>query len=540
MNKSKKQFFLELIRPSLYDEQGYVIQWLKSFSISNSLACLYGLSIDCKQRKILGEDVEIIINIYDENSKVLPVKSIINRIHGNGLVCLVGVQTNQYPRALDIGRQFREADIPVVIGGFHVSGCLAMLPKMPEELQEAIDLGITLFAGEAEGRMEGLISDAYKNNLKPIYSYLGELRDFNGQATPFLPWELQKEALTSDIPIDTSRGCPFECTFCTVINVQGRSSRFRSADEVEHIIRTYKRLWKKSKNFFFTDDNFSRNKNWENILDRLIELKNNEDFKIKFSIQIDVLAYKIPRFVDKAAEAGCNSVFIGMESINAENLKAAGKPQNQVKNYREMLQTWRDKRVVTVAGYILGLPEDTPKSIEEDIKTIQRELPVDILMFFNLTPLPGSVDHKNMLINKEWMEPDLNKYNCIYVTSKHPKMSKKEWEDIFFNAWNLYYTPQHVETIFRRAISNRISINRLIGRIMISHCGMNYESVHPFQLGAFRRKIRRQRRFGMALENPIIFYPRRIIESIKSTTSIIYYFWTLTRLKKRLASEISK
>ncbi|MDP6433110.1 MAG: hypothetical protein QGI15_02175, partial [Candidatus Scalindua sp.] len=108
----KDKFFVELIKPSHYDNDGYVIQWWRSFSISNSLSCLYSLTLDSAERKILGEDVEIIANLHDEYSTVIPIPAIIRRIRqkGNrGVIALVGVQTNQFPRSVDIARSFREA-----------------------------------------------------------------------------------------------------------------------------------------------------------------------------------------------------------------------------------------------------------------------------------------------------------------------------------------------------------------------------------------------------------------------------------------------
>ena len=95
----------------------------------------------------------------------------------------------------------------------------------------------------------------------------------------------------------------------------------------------------------------------------MIELREQEGLNFKFLMQVDTQCYKIPRFIDKAARAGCSRVFIGMESIAPENLAAAGKVQNHVEQYRTMLQMWRDKKVVTIAGYILGFPADTPESI---------------------------------------------------------------------------------------------------------------------------------------------------------------------------------
>ncbi len=539
--REKEKFFVELIKPSHYDNDGYVIQWWRSFSISNSLSCLYSLTLDSAERKILGENVDIIANLHDEYSTVLPIRAITRRIRQNGnrgVIALVGVQTNQFPRSVDIARPFREAGIPVVIGGFHVSAAISVLPEIPPEAQEALDMGITLFSGEAEGHFDQLLSDAYHQKLKPIYNVAKDLPDLRGQPTPFLPQAIIKKSLSSDIHIDAGRGCPFDCSFCTIINIQGQKSRFRTADDVERMVRSYPRNGGKTPHFFFTDDNFARNRNWEAIFDRLIELREMKNFKVKFGLQVDANAHKIPRFIDKAARAGCNSVFIGMESINEENLKGANKPQNNVAEYRKMLMTWRNNSIVTIAGYILGFPADTPNSIENDIRTIQRELPVDILMFFMLTALPGSMDHKGMLLRGEWIESDLNKFDSEHATIKHPKMTQEEWEGIFRKAWDIYYSPKHVEKLLRRASRDGISPSRLIWRILISQFGIKYENAHPFQCGAFRKKVRRQRRWGMPLENPLLFYSRRVWEIGRTILLLSIYAWRLERLKKSIKKNI--
>lgn len=543
IKNTKQTFYVELIKPSHYDDDGYIIRWRRSFSISNSLSCLFSLSQDAAQKRVLGNHVDIVVNSYDDFSTVIPTKKIIKRLlHHNhcGLICLVGVQSNQFPRAVDIARPFCDVGIPVVIGGFHVSGTIAMSPNIPNDLKKALDMKISLFAGEAEGQLPQLFSDAYHNQMKPIYNTLENLPDLRGQPTPLLSQKLINKSLSSDIPIDTSRGCPFNCSFCTIINVQGRESRSRSADDVEKMIRTYSNNRKKTGHFFFTDDNFARNKNWRAILDRLIYLKEQENFSIKFGIQIDAQAHKIPHFIDKVARAGCNWVFIGIESINPSNLKAANKPQNHVSKYQEMLNAWRSKKIITIAGYILGFPEDDPESIEQDINTIQQELPIDILMFFCLTPLPGSEDYKKMVNSDKWMDPDFNKYDSEHATIDHPKMSRSEWEGIFRKAWDIYYSPEHIEMLLRKAITDNINASRLTTRILISYCGMKYGKVHPFQNGIFRRKIRAERRQGMPFENPLIFYPKRLLETLNTNIPILIYSWKLERLAKRLKHEIRR
>ena len=165
--------------------------------------------------------------------------------------------------------------------------------------------GITLFAGEAEdGRLANLYADAYHKRLKPIYNYLGDLPCMEGQITPLLPKQVNKKLAKLIASFDAGRGCSFQCSFCTVINVQGRKSRFRTADDVEKMVRA--NLAQGVNQFFFTDDNFARNKNWESILDRLIDLRENQGLgRLKITMQVDALSYKITNFVTKAARAGC-------------------------------------------------------------------------------------------------------------------------------------------------------------------------------------------------------------------------------------------
>jgi radical SAM superfamily enzyme YgiQ (UPF0313 family) len=539
-NNTKTKFFVELIKPSHYDDDGYVIQWRKSWIPSNTLACINALSQDAAERSALGSDVEFVINAYDEMNIVIPVADIISRFKNNGkrgIVFFVGVQSNQFPRTMDIARRFCEENIQVAIGGFHVSGSIAMLSELPEELKEATEKGITLFAGEAEdGRLIEVFKDAYQEKLKPIYNHLADLPGLEGQPMPIMPASVAERFVSKIGSFDAGRGCSFLCSFCTVINVQGRKSRYRNPDDVEKLIRS--NISNGINDFFLTDDNFARNKNWEAIFDRLINLRENQGFKhVKFTMQIDSLAHKIKNFVSKAARAGCRRVFIGLESINPENLQAVNKRQNKITEYRRMFQAWRNARVVTIAGYILGFPADTPEKIEQDIKTIQQELPVDLLEFFCLTPLPGSEDHKNNYLKGVWMDPDLNKYDLEHVTMSHSRMSNEEWEQTYRKAWDLYYSPEHIKTLIRRAAAGGPNPSRVMLHIHQFHGTIKYQNVHPLQGGFLRRKIRTQRRPGMPHENPLIFYPQRVWETVSGLVPFALYYFRLRSIRKKIKRE---
>ncbi|OGQ74135.1 MAG: radical SAM protein [Deltaproteobacteria bacterium RIFCSPLOWO2_12_FULL_57_22] len=533
--QATRSFHLVLIKPSHYDDEGYVIQWARSSIPANSLATVYGLALDCAERKVLGHDVEILITAVDEtNTRVRPSRIIreIQAGEGRGLVCLVGVQSNQFPRAVDIARPLRGAGIPVCIGGFHVSGSMAMLPELTPELREARDLGITLFAGEAEGRFEQLLQSAYTGTLEPIYNFMSDLPGLEAVPPPYLPAEVVRKTRGMRTSFDAGRGCPFLCSFCTIINVQGRKSRSRSADDVERIVRA--NLAQGINNFFITDDNLARNQNWEAIFDRLIKLREEEGQRIYLMAQVDTMCHKIRGFIEKAWRAGVTRVFIGLENINPDALKDAHKGQNRITEYRSMLQAWHRVGALTYAGYILGFPGDTPASIERDIGIIQRELPVDILEFFILTPLPGSADHKKLYLEGVEMDGDLNKYDLTQVTTRHPLMSSEELTAIYHRAWKLYFSPEHVETILRRTKDSGYNLRNMMMKLFSFEAPARIERVHPLEAGIFRRKYRRDRRPGLPLENPCVFYVRFGLDNLSRAWSYARMYWRYRLILKRV------
>jgi len=525
-----------MIKPSHYDDDGYPIQWVRSAIPSNTLACLNALAEDAHRRRALGPDVDIRLHTFDEtNRRIRPDRIIrtIRRQGGRALIGLVGVQSNQFPRAVDLARPFLDAGLPVCIGGFHVSGCIAMLPELPADIRAAQAMGISLFAGESEdGRLDTVLRDAHRGELKPLYNYMDDLPSLVGEPPPFLPRQHVKRTSGSLSSVDLGRGCPYQCSFCTIINVQGRKSRFRTPDDLERIVR--ENAAQNIHRFFITDDNFARNRDWEVLFDRLIELRNGEFPKLGFTIQVDTLCHKIPNFIEKAAAAGVRRVFIGLENINPDNLIAAKKRQNKITEYREMLQAWRNHGAITYAGYILGLPADSKASILHDIDIIKRELSIDILEFFFLTPLPGSEDHKRLAAQGVWMDPDMNKYDLNHRVSHHGTMSDAEWEDAYLAAWAAFYTPEHVRTILRRAAASPIGRPKTtLSTVLWFYLMLAFEGVHPLEGGAFRRKFRRDRRPGMKRESPLVFYPRYGFEILGKVRG----YWRVYRRLKKILDE---
>ena len=202
-----------------------------------------------------------------------------------------------------------------------------------------------------------------------------------------------------------------------------------------------------------------------------------------------------------------------------------------------MLLAWKAQGIITLAGYILGFPADTPESIRRDIEIIKRELPVDILEFFCLTPLPGSEDHQTLWRAGVPMDKDLNRYDIEHVCTAHSKMSREEWEAIYLEAWSIYYTPEHIKTLLRRAAASGIWLNSLVKLLLNFSLSMKLEKVHPLQCGIMRMRHPSERRPGLPEESPLLFWPRYGFEVVRKTAIILARLAWLSALSARIGRD---
>jgi len=514
MQKSAcKRLTIVLIKPSKYDDEGYVIRHFRGVLPSNTLSCLYGLTEALRERAAFGNDCFIEVKIFDDTVQKIPVKQIVRsqRLPAKRtIVALVGVQSNQFPRASDLARKFREGGLQVLIGGFHVSGALSLSQEVTPEIQELIDLGVSVVKGEVEDTWGKILADALEDKLKPLYDFLEEKPDLCSQPVRMIPRSYLKRFIAANnVTIDCSRGCPYNCSFCSIINVQGRKMRARSAETVARAICENYRLHR-IHYYFFTDDNFSRNSNWRQIFEMLIRLQDEENIHIRFMMQVDTQSWKTPDFVKLASRAGCSQVFIGMESINPNNLKAVGKAQNKVQEFKDMISTWHAAGIVTHAAYIIGFPFDTPESVHADVATLKNELKVEQASFFMLTPIPGSQDHARMLREGAYMDPDLNKFDSFHETTPHPNFAPGEWYAAYQKAWSSFYCYDYMrETLARATPENYWGIFRNF--IWYKNSAL-IEGGHPMLHGFFRLRDRCDRRPGFSVESRVKHFSRRFKE----------------------------
>jgi len=323
--------------------------------------------------------------------------------------------------------------------------------------------------------------------------------------------------------------------------------RHRSAEHIAQAIRSNSR-----ENgvtfYFFTDDNFARNKNWEPIFDALIRLREEENIPVKFMMQVDVLSWKIKDFVSKARRAGCTNVFIGMESVDPGNLAAAGKKQNHVNEYSLLINAYRDAGISTHVGYIIGFPFDNVESVRRDVSYLMNDVRPDHASFFMLTPLPGSMDHLMMARRGEWMHPDFNRYDSHHAVTVHPFLKNGAWEDMYSEAWRTFYGFDNMKAVLRRS-PKKSYWNNFVRFIWYKN-SIQTEGRHPMMCGFFRLKGRKDRRPGFPILPRWEYYRQRAKEiraHLSSMVSLLFEMeevWLQTRYpseaEQRVAEELAK
>jgi len=323
---------------------------------------------------------------------------------------LVGITafTSNINRAYEIAKIYRELKIKVVIGGIHAS----MLPN------EALEYADAVIVGEVENIWESVIKDFENNCLQPIY--IGPQIDLDESTiTP------RRDLLHPDYfwhSVQTSRGCPFNCRFCSVSKYLGKEYRQRKPksvlDEMEQI---------KSEYIAFVDDNLigysSENKR------RAIELFNGmieRNLRKKWWMQTSINSADDERVIKSAAEAGCMFVFIGFETTSTETLKAMTKGVNLkigVENYKRVVDTFHKYGIGVFGAFIIGNDFESSTYYKELTEFLLNS-GIDIVQIAIITPLPGTALMEQLKkegrLLYEAFPQDWDKYRLSYVVH-HPR-----------------------------------------------------------------------------------------------------------------------
>ncbi|MFP5229435.1 MAG: radical SAM protein [Acidobacteriota bacterium] len=511
------RFPIVLIKPSQYDADGYVIQWYRSAAPSNALALMHGLVEDCRQRKVLGEHVKVEIRSIDEDNTRVRTQQLARELkNGQGLVILVDVQSNQFPRAMDLALPLRVAGVQVCMGGFHVSGSMALQGAVTTELQEAMNLGISLFAGEVEeGRLDQVLHDAWRGELRPLYNYLGDPRPEDGAD---LPVKAIRATIGQYSSVQAATGGPLQCSFRTIVQAAGRKTQRRTVVEVEQILREH--VQSGVGRFLIADDDFSENPEWEAILDRVAAIREQDAPHLQVTIQVDTNAHRLPGFVEKAVRAGVHRVFIAVESLRAQGLLRAKQNETRIGEYRKMLLAWKRAGVAVFSGYVAGIPAETVDGGGSDPCLMQAETAIDLLEVHCLRTLQRP-DDPSMPAQAEASHPDPD------PQQREPALKAEEWHRLYRDEWKDFYAPEHMEAVLQRAVALGMPLEKTTSLLLWFHFCIVCEGIDPLRGGCVRRKYRADRRPALPREGWLRFWSRY-------GSDLASKHWKLLRLYLRL------
>ena len=345
---------------------------------------------------------DVDVRITDENVEPIDFEEDVDLVGVTGMVMHAS-------RAYQIALRFRQRGIPVVMGGPHAS-------SLPFEAKEHVD---AVVIGEAENVWKGLIEDLKVGSLKPFYK-ADAFCSMEGLPFPRLDL-LRKDAYMTINCVQTTRGCPHQCDFCHVTHFFGKTYRCRS---VEEVIQEVERL--EGEFVVFIDDNIAGNRRYaKDLFTRLKPLKK------KWASQASMTLTRDPELLKLAAESGCVSLFLGVESLSPENLKDVNKAFNRVPQFEEAMKALHDHDIMVLAGFIFGLDHDDEGVFERTLRFCERNR-IELPSFFVLTPLPGTplfqrIESEGRLLHKDW-----SKYNGATVVFR-PKLMTEETLQAGFN-----------------------------------------------------------------------------------------------------------
>ena len=342
------------------------------------------------------------VKVTDENVEPIDFEEEVDLVGVTGMVM-------HAKRAYEIAHRFRQRGVPVVMGGPHASSC-------SREAKEHVD---SVVIGEAEPLWSQVIEDAQKGDLKPFYQANGYC-SMKGLPFPRLDL-LRRDAYMTVNCVQTTRGCPYQCDFCHVTHFFGKTYRCRPVDEV---IAEVERL--DGEFIVFIDDNIAGNR--QHAKELFTRLK---PFKKKWAGQASLTLTRDPELLRLAAESGCVSLFVGVESLSPENLREVNKSFNQAHQFEEALRALHDHDIMILAGLIFGLDHDDEGAFERTLRFCERNR-IELPSFFVLTPLPGTplfqrIESEGRLLHKDW-----SKYNGATVVFK-PKLMTEETLQRGFN-----------------------------------------------------------------------------------------------------------
>jgi hypothetical protein len=355
------------------------------------------------------------------------------------LLALVGVQSHQFQRAVDIAAFASAHGVKhSVIGGPHPMTCDTGILQ---------NRGVSFAEAEAELIWPQILSDAIRGELQPVY---GRTQRWAEQLhAPVLIPPSNRDLRRYAVPmlgIYPARGCPFTCNFCSVIKIAGRQIRSQSIETTMESLRRAKASGVQK--VLFTSDNFNKYADAKELLEQMIA----ENIRLPFYVQCDTQVAKQEELVSLMGKAGCFEMFVGVESFSRKTLLGAHKTQNHPETYSKIVKLCQEHAIISHFSNIIGFPEDTAHSIREYLDVL-RGLHADVASFYILCPIPGTEQYDEFLAAGYITETNLDRFDATAPTWRHPNLGASELQDLLYMCYRKFYSAGHICRTAIRSLS---------------------------------------------------------------------------------------
>lgn len=419
-----------LVKPSKYGADGYVERFRWGFMPNSTLPYMSSLT----PGNLCGTTIET--HCIDEY--IHPDLSYLNllerRDRVNTLVAFVGVQSHQFHRALDLAAYARRYGCHTIIGGPHVMTC---------DTKALHNSGVSFALAEAERIWNQILQDAIDGELQSVYG--GDGRWADRLDPPIINAPSRSELRRHVVPIlglYPARGCPFSCTFCSVVKIAGR--RIRSIP-ISTTIDSLKSAVAAGIRFvMITSDNFNKYPEAPDLLNTMI----SEKINVRFMVQCDTQISRQDDFIALMARAGCTHLFVGAESFNKEALKDVNKLQNRPDTYRNIVDLCKTYGIDSHFSNIVGFPTDSRASIDEHMDLLS-ELDPTWASFYILCPIPGTEQYDTFRKSGLIHETNLDRFDTTCLTWNHPNFTALELKQMLFHCYSRFYSVRHTLNAIR-------------------------------------------------------------------------------------------
>jgi radical SAM superfamily enzyme YgiQ (UPF0313 family) len=414
-----------IVKPSKYARDGFVERFRRGFMPNSTVPYLASLTPPV----IAGQPcaVETVDEYVETDTGYLGRFE--PRPGERTLVALVGVQSHQLHRALDLAAVARSRGAQAVIGGPHPMTCDTTMLQ---------GRGVAFALSEAETIWPAILDDAIVGELAPVYG--GKRRWEERLDPPVLVPPTRRSLARYAVPmlgIYPARGCPYSCNFCSVIKVAGHRVRSQPVETTLASLRAAKNAGVRF--VMFTSDNFNKYPDVRELLDAMVA----ERIDLPFFAQCDAQIHRQEDLVGQMARAGCHQIFVGAESFDTQALRGAHKFHNDPGRYAKIVALCRENGITSHFSNILGFPSDTESGILRHLATL-RELAPDVASFYVLTPIPGTEQYDDFRRDGWITERNLDRYDGTCVTWRHPNLAGEDLERLLFRCYREFYRVRDV------------------------------------------------------------------------------------------------